>query len=104
MSAVASARSASPIAAPTASAALSGQPACRRVEEASAASTVVSAGSGSYSTRTSSSASAAREDRKSVVEGKRVDLGCRRIIKKKKNKRTHLQADDVQTANSSPDA
>src|SRR5256885_13294505 len=29
---------------------------------------------------------AAREDRKSVVEGKSVDLGGRRIIKKKKNK------------------
>src|SRR2546422_10821080 len=29
-----------------------------------------------------------RADRKSVVEGKRVDLGGRRIIKKKKNKMT----------------
>src|SRR2546422_10216981 len=29
----------------------------------------------------------AKQDRKSVVEGKRVDLGGRRIIKKKKNRR-----------------
>src|SRR3981189_3962815 len=34
-----------------------------------------------------SAASRANEDRKSVVEGKRVDLGGRRIIKKKKKKK-----------------
>src|SRR3546814_11938437 len=36
----------------------------------------------------------ARADRTSVVEGKsvsvRVDLGCRRIIKKKQSKKTHI--------------
>src|ERR1043165_10297876 len=44
------------------------------------------------STRLSSTAGAWPSDRKSVVEGKRVDLGGRRLIKKKKEKKSKLVA------------